>query len=84
MEEKLIGRITHYFGKIGVGVIELSQELNVGDTIHVVGGDRDFTQVVTSMQVEHQEIPKAKAREAIGLKLDGAAKGDDKVFKVIG
>ena len=32
-EEKLVGRITHYFGKVEVGVIELSDVLKIGDTI---------------------------------------------------
>ena len=82
-EEKQIGKITHYFGKIGVGVLELSKELKTGETIRIVGGDRDFTQEVSSMQVEHENIEKAKPGEAIGLKLDELAKPGDVVYKVI-
>ncbi len=81
-KEKQIGKITHYFGKISVGVIELSKELKVGDTIHIVGGDRDFTQEVTSMQIEHQSVKKAGVGEALGLKLDQATKEGDVVYKV--
>lgn len=81
-EEKQIGKITHYFGKIGVGVIELSEELKVGESIRVVGGDRDFTQEVSSMQIEHENIEAAKKGEAVGLKLDELAKPGDIVYKV--
>jgi putative protease len=81
-EEKQIGKITHYFGKIGVGVVELTDELKVGDTIHIVGGERDFTQTVSSMQIEHQNVEKAGAGEAIGLKVDQPVKEGDKVYKV--
>lgn len=81
-EEKQIGKITHYFGKIGVAVLELSDELKVGDTIHVVGGDRDFTQTVGSMQIEHQNVEKASSGEAIGLKIDQPVKEGDVVYKV--
>lgn len=82
MEEKQIGKITHYFGKISVAVIELSDALKTGDTIHIVGGDRDFTQPVDSMQVEHQSIPEAKAGDAVGMKVAQLVKPGDDVYKV--
>ncbi|MGC9049160.1 MAG: hypothetical protein ACP5IX_03005 [Patescibacteria group bacterium] len=82
-EEKQIGKITHYFGKIGVAVLELSDELKVGDTIHIVGGERDFTQTVGSMQIEHQNVESAGSGEAIGLKVDQPVKEGDTVYKVI-
>lgn len=84
MDEKPIGKITHYFGKIGVGVIELtSGELNVGDTIMVkCHGGAEFQQAVSSMQVEHQEVMSAKPGEAVGLKVDQPVKEGDLVFKV--
>ncbi|MBM3298219.1 MAG: hypothetical protein FJY83_11565, partial [Candidatus Aminicenantes bacterium] len=60
MEEE-IGRITHYFSKIGVGVLEITQgELKVGDTIHIKGHTTDFFQKVESMQVEHAPVQSAK------------------------
>jgi len=37
-EWKLIGTVTHYFGNIGVAVVELSDALRVGETIRIVGG----------------------------------------------
>lgn len=82
-EEKKLGKITHYFGKIGVGVIELSGVLKVGDTIRIAGGDREFTQTVGSMQIEHESINEAKSGEAVGIKLDELAKPGDLVYKVI-
>ncbi len=81
-EEKQIGKITHFFGGISVGVVELTDGLKVGDTIHIVGGERDFTQAVESMQIEHENIERAKSGDAIGLKLDEAAKPGDTVYKV--
>jgi putative protease len=82
MAEK-IGKITHYFGKIGVGVIELSGDLNVGDQITIKRGDGEFEQTVGSMQVEHQEVAAAKAGDAVGLKVDQPVKEGDEVYKDI-
>ncbi len=82
MAETKIGKITHYYGKIGVGVIKLSKDLAVGDMIKVKGNNRDFTQSVSSMQLEHESLPSAKKGQNIGLKLDQPAKAGDEVFKV--
>ncbi len=82
MGETEIGKITHFFSKISVAVIELTDTLKVGDTIHVKGATSDFTQTVDSMQIEHENMEEAKAGESIGLKVAAHAHEHDKVFKV--
>lgn len=81
--EKSIGKIAHYYSNIGVGIIELADKLAVGDTIHIKGATTDFEQTVESMQVEHKEIKEAKAKEAVGVKMDEKVREDDEVYKVI-
>jgi putative protease len=80
-EEKLIGKIIHYYTNIGVGIIELSDKLSVGDKIHVKGASTDFEQTIDSMQVEHQDVNTAKAGESIGVKLNEKVRESDEVFK---
>jgi|TARA_Y100000031_G_scaffold154994_1_gene204372 putative protease len=83
MMEKEIGFIKHYFSKIGVGVIEITNgTLKVGDTIHVKGATSDFTQKVESMQIEHDKVEEAKKDQSIGLKVSEHVREHDKVFKV--
>lgn len=79
---KLIGKITHYFGNIGVGVIELSDTLKVGDTIRIVGGETDFTQTVESMEIEHEKVKAAKKGDSIGLKVEQKVREGYKVYKL--
>lgn len=81
-EGKLIGKISHYFSKIGVAVIDLTDSLKNGDTIRIVGGETDFTQTVESMQAEHQNIEEAKAGDSIGLKVAQKVREDYKVYKI--
>jgi putative protease len=81
-EGKLIGRVTHYFGKIGVAVVELQDTLKVGDTIGIVGGETDFTQTVESMEVEHQKIQEAKAGESVGIKVAQKVREGYKVYRL--
>ena len=83
MEEKEIGRITHYYGHLGVGIVELSDSLKVGDTIHIKGHSSDFTQNLDSIQIEHASVPEAKSGDIIGIKVASKVHPHDKVYKVI-
>ncbi len=84
MIEEEVGRVSGYFGKIGVAAIEITQgTLSVGDTIHIKGHTTDFTQTVDSMQIEHQAVQTAKAGDSIGIKVKEKVRDHDKVYKVI-
>lgn len=76
-----VGRITHYFSKIDVAVIELKAALSVGDTIAVKGPTTDFEQNVDSMQIEHKNVQRAEAGQSIGLKVMQRVRETDVVYK---
>lgn len=82
MTEKQIGRVTHYFNKIGVAIIELEDELRAGDTIHVKGSTTDFQEKVESMQIEHEQVQAAKKGQAIGLKVKEHVREHDIIYKI--
>lgn len=81
-EGKLIGKVSHYFSKIEVAVIELTNSLKVGDTIRIVGGETDFNQIVDSMEIEHQKVEKAKSGDSVGLKVNQKVREGYKVYKI--
>ena len=76
-----VGRITHFFSKISVAVIELKSPLKVGDTIAVKGPTTDFEQVVDSMQIEHESVQKAEAGQSVGLRVLQRVRETDIVYK---
>ncbi len=82
-EEELveIGKISHFFSKINVAVIELKAPLKVGDTILIKGPTTDFQQIVDSMQIEHKNVETASAGQSIGLKVMQRVRETDAVFK---
>jgi len=81
VSRKPIGKISHYFDKIGVAVVELSSELKVGDKIIIEGQDTSFEQEVKSMQIEHEQVKVAKKGQSIGLKVKGQVKEHYLVYK---
>ena len=76
-----VGHITHFFPKISVAIVELSAPLAVGDHILVKGPATDFEQVVDSMQIEHQNVPRAESGQSVGLKTAQPVKEKDVVYK---
>ncbi len=81
--EKEIGRISHYFGNLSVGIIDLADALKPGDSIHIKGHSTDFIQRIDSMQIEHASIEEAKSGDSVGIKVIQKVHPNDKVYKVI-
>jgi putative protease len=77
-----IGTVTHFFGKIQVAVLDLSTELKVGDHVHFHGSSTDFTQEVTSMQIEHENIDTAGPGSEVALKVKDRVRVGDEVLKI--
>lgn len=84
MEEKPqeVGKIAHFFSKINVAVIDLSDTLSVGDKIRIMGPTTDFEQTVESMQIEHEDVKTAEKGQSIGLKVKERVRENDTVYKV--
>lgn len=77
-----IGRITHFFSKAGVAIIELSATVNKGDKIVIRGSTTNIEQTIDSMEIEHKQILNAIAGQSIGLKVSGHVREGDVVYKV--
>lgn len=78
-----VGRVSHYFTRISVAVIELKAPLKVGDQIAIKGMTTDFEQEVESMQINRVDVNDAKAGDSIGLKVKDRARAGDIAYKII-
>ena len=80
--KNLVGKVSHYFTNIGVGVIELTKPLKVGDKISIQGTTTKFEQKIDSIQIEREPVSQAKKGDAIGLKVKKRVREHDKVYIV--
>jgi translation elongation factor EF-1alpha len=81
--EQLIGRISHYYSHLNVGIIELTGGgLTVGDVIHIKGAHTDFTQTVDSMQLEHENVTRVEKGKSVGVRVKEKVREHDQVFRV--
>ena len=84
MKEIEVGKVADYFAHIGVVAIEVTAEgIKVGDTLRFLGHTTDFTQKITSMQVEHQAVEEAPVGSNVGIKVKERVRTHDQVMKVI-
>lgn len=83
MEEKEIGKIIHYYGHVGVGIVELADTLKVGDNVHIKGHVTDIKETVESMQLEHANVNEAVKGQAVGIKVANKVHPNDRVYKVV-
>lgn len=80
MADVLIGKVIHYYDKIGVAIVRLQKKLAVGEKVKFVRGDDTFEQNVESMQIEHAALTEAKPGSEVGIKVDQTAKVGTQVY----
>ena len=81
-EEKKVGVVTHYYNKIGVGIVKFDQPVKPGDTLHFKGHTSDFKQTISDMEFDHKKIQETKKGQEVGLKVDQKVHEHDQVYLV--
>lgn len=82
-EKKLVGKVSHYYSKLGVAVVDLSDTIEYGDRIAVEGATTNFEQTVDSMQVEHKAVKVANKGDSVGMKVIDRVRNGDNVYKIV-
>lgn len=82
MAETLIGKVTHYYDKAMVIIVDLQKPIAVGDTLKIKRGDEEFEQKVESMQINHEQVEKGKKGDELAIKVDQPTKEGAEIYKV--
>ncbi len=81
--DKPIGKVVHFYDKLGVAIIELDKGgLKVGMEVKFKRGDGEFSQKIESLQVEHESVDSVKKGDSFGVKVDKPTKPGTEVFLV--
>ena len=78
--EMLVGKVTHYYTKLGVATVSLQAPLHVGDTVHLVGHTTDHSQAVESVQIDGHEVKAGFRGDLIGLAVSTRVRVGDGVY----
>ncbi len=84
MAEDQIGVVVNYYAKLGVAAVKVtSGTIKTGDLLKYKGHTTEFTETVTTMEIENQPFEKAQAGDLVGVKVKERVREKDKVYKVI-
>jgi len=78
--EKPIGKVTHFYGKIKVGIFKFKQPVKAGVEIAIRGATTDFKQKIASIQHDNQAIKIAPKGKEVGIKVKKKVHEGDAVF----
>jgi putative protease len=81
LKQNIVGIVTHYFPRVKAAAIKLKAPLKLGDTVKIKGHTTDFTQAVSSLQINRQPISMAKRGQEIGLLVNSRVRRKDIVYK---
>ena len=82
MKEKEVGKVSDFFAHVVVAGIDMTGSLKVGDKIHIKGHTTDVEMDVTSMQINNENVTKAKKGDSVGIKVPERVRPGDVVYKV--
>lgn len=73
-----VGKVTHYFDKIGVANVKISSDLRLGDKVIIIGNKTGtIHSTIQSMQRLKKPISRAKKGQEIGIILPKVRKNDE-------
>ena len=81
MPELLIGKVTHYYSRIGVAALSLEAPLHTGDRLHILGRTTDLEQTVESMEIEHRQVESASAGDDVAISVAARVREGDQVYR---
>ena len=79
-EPRAIGTVIHYWTRLGVAGVELTDTLSMDDWVQFRGATTDFQQRVTSMQLNQRFIHQAHEGQKIGILVADRVRVGDTVF----
>ena len=73
-----VGKVTHYFDKIGVATVKLVSDLKTGDKIAVIGKTTGLIYSdIDSLEIKNKSISKGKKGDEVGIKIQRVRKNDE-------
>lgn len=77
-----VGTVTHYYDKIGVGIVKVGKKIKTGDKLRFGDEENGFEQTADSMQFNHKGVSEAKKGQEVGIKVEKKVREGTPVYSV--
>ena len=83
MAEEQVAVIVKFFAKPSVAALEVTNgTINKGDLLRYKGHTTDFSEEISSMEIDNESVDDVKAGDLVGVKVKERVREGDKVYKV--
>ena len=83
MAEEQVAVIVKFFAKPSVAALEVTNgTIKKGDLLKYKGHTTDFTEEISSMEIDNESVDDVKAGDLVGVKVKERVREGDKVYKV--
>jgi len=84
MDEDQVAVVVNFYAKPGVAAIQVTGgNIMKGDLLKYKGHTSDFTEEVTSMEINNQPVEEAKTGDLVGVKVKERVRKNDKIYRVV-
>ena len=84
MPEEQVAVIVKFFAKPSVAALEITNgTIKKGDILRYKGHTTDFTEEISSMEIDNQAVDEVKVGDLVGVKVKERVRENDKVYKVV-
>src|SRR5881628_134546 len=84
LERKKVGEVFHFYTKIGVAAIRVTDDgIAIGDTVQIQGPSTNLEQPVEALQIEHAVVSRAGPGQEVGMKVRDRVREKDFVYKLV-
>lgn len=84
MPDEQVAVIVKFFAKPSVAALEVTHgTIKKGDILRYKGHTTDFTEEISSMEIDNQVVDEVKVGDLVGVKVKERVRENDKVYKVV-
>src|SRR5256712_6111896 len=84
LERKKVGEVFHFYTKIAVAAIRVTDDgIAIGDTVQIQGPSTNLEQTVETLQIEHADVSRAGPCQEVGMKVRDRVREKDFVYKLV-
>jgi len=84
MPDEQVAVIVKFFAKPSVAALEVTNgTIKKGDMLRYKGHTTDFTEEISSMEIDNQVVDEVKVGDLVGVKVKERVRENDKVYKVV-
>ena len=84
MPDEQVAVIVKFFAKPSVAALEVTNgTIKKGDILRYKGHTTDFTEEISSMEIDNQAVDEVKVGDLVGVKVKERVRENDTVYKVV-